>query len=89
MKERVFTILLVYNTPYERLKDIVNSILHQTHPIDKLLIWDNASKNKIEEFLLEEGILNNEKIIYHKSQQNYGAGGGFNKAISYLEKNFL
>jgi GT2 family glycosyltransferase len=88
MKDKVFTILLCYNTPHERLKEIIESIINQTYEVYKILIWDNASSNKIEEFLLQKGFLNNSKIIYIKSDQNLGAGGGFSSAMDYIKKKF-
>jgi GT2 family glycosyltransferase len=80
--------LLCYNTPHERLKEIVESVMNQTYEVYKILIWDNASSNKIDEFLSENNFLNNEKIIYIKSQENLGAGGGFSAAIEYIENKF-
>jgi rhamnopyranosyl-N-acetylglucosaminyl-diphospho-decaprenol beta-1,3/1,4-galactofuranosyltransferase len=88
MKDKVFAILLCYNTPYERLQEIIESIINQTYEVYKILIWDNASSNKIDEFLSENNFLNNEKIIYIKSQENLGAGGGFSAAIEYIENKF-
>jgi GT2 family glycosyltransferase len=88
MKDRVFTILLCYNTPHERLKEIIENIINQTYEVYRVLIWDNASSNKIDEFLSENNFLNNEKIIYIKSQENLGAGSGFSAAIEYIENKF-
>jgi len=88
MKDKVFAILLCYNTTYERLQEIIESIINQTYGVYKVLIWDNASSNKIDEFLSENNFLNNERIIYIKSQENLGAGGGFSAAIEYIENKF-
>ena len=88
MKDKVFAILLCYNTPHERLKEIIENIINQTYEVYRVLIWDNASSNKIDEFLSENNFLNNEKIIYIKSQENLGAGSGFSAAIEYIENKF-
>lgn len=83
--DKVIAILLCYNTPEERLKEILDSILNQTYPIYKILIWDNGSPNDLNKFLLLY-YSSNPKIVYYKSNKNLGAGGGFAAAIEYLIK---
>lgn len=87
---KVVTILVCYNTPHDRLEEIIKAILGQSYPIEKVLIWDNASDNGLGE-LIEKNYLsqNVRKIVYYRSENNLGAGGGFAAAIKYLEENKL
>lgn len=84
--DRVFTILVCYNTPYDRLEEIIENILNQSYPVEKLLIWDNASDNDLDKLLEGKHYLNDKRIIYYKSEENLGAGGGFAAGLNYIEK---
>lgn len=62
----------------DMLKECLESLLHQTQEVDKIIVVDNGSTDGSREYLKE---IKNEIIIPIYSERNLGGAGGFNLAI--------
>lgn len=60
------------------LKECIDALLKQTVPLDKIIIFDNASSDGTKEYL---DTLNNNLVQPIFSDKNLGGAGGFNQAI--------
>ncbi len=80
MKQRndnlIAAVVVTYNRK-ELLTECLDAILGQTHPVDLLLIIDNASTDGTHETLTEKGYLNRNIIHYIPMETNFGGAGGF------------
>lgn len=69
--------VVTYNRK-ELLERCLNAILTQKHPIEQVLIVDNASTDGTEEHLSLSGFLRDNRVRYVRLQENIGGAGGFN-----------
>jgi GT2 family glycosyltransferase len=87
-KETVCAIVVTYNRK-KLLKECLDAILAQTHPLDSIIVIDNASTDGTPEFLKENGYLKNKKIDYVRLSENNGGAGGFHEGVKRgYEKGF-
>jgi len=68
---KISAIMALYNTPYDYLQKTIKSILSQTFEDFELIIIDDASTMKYEEFFKN---YNDKRIKYFKSEKNAGPG---------------
>ena len=80
MDPRVVAIVTTYNRK-ALLVECVEAALAQTHPLQQLFIVDGASTDGTPELLRERGILDDERVVYHRLDANLGSSGGFAVAI--------
>jgi rhamnopyranosyl-N-acetylglucosaminyl-diphospho-decaprenol beta-1,3/1,4-galactofuranosyltransferase len=59
----------------------VTSLLAQTHPLQALVVVDNASDDGTAEHLRELGLLGDPRVRYVRSERNTGGAGGFARAM--------
>jgi GT2 family glycosyltransferase len=65
----------------ELLTECLRALLAQTHPVDLVIVHDNASSDGTEELLRAEGLLERPDIAYHRSEQNTGGAGGYAEGV--------
>ncbi len=63
------------------LVECLRALLAQTHPVDLVIVHDNASSDGTEELLRAEGLLSQPRIAYHRSEQNTGGAGGYAEGV--------
>ena len=61
------------------LAECVGALLAQTHPVDEIVVLDNASDDGTEEHLRAEGLL--DRVTFHRAEQNTGGAGGFREGV--------
>lgn len=80
-KDRIAAVIVTYNRK-ELLQKCIESLLHQTYPLDKIFIIDNASTDGTQTFLEERCYFKNQNIIaYIRLEKNIGGSGGFCEGI--------
>lgn len=86
------SLIVTYNRK-DKLVEAVNSLLAQTESPIRIILIDNHSTDGTEQRLEEEGLLDNNKIVYIKMPKNYGGSGGFyygiKEAMKYEDFDFL
>lgn len=83
---KISAVMALYNTPYDYLKITIESILNQTYKDFELIIIDDASTMKYEEFINE---FNDERIKYFKLEQNAGPGHARNEGIKKSQGEYV
>ena len=63
------------------LVECLRALLTQTHPVDLVIVYDNASTDGTEELLRTEGLLEQPRIAYHRSERNTGGAGGYAEGV--------
>jgi len=79
-KEKIAAVVVTYNRK-GLLKECLDALLNQTHPLDSIILIDNASTDGTPEFLKEKGYLDNPKIDYVRLSENTGGAGGFHEGV--------
>ena len=91
-KKSVCAVLVTYNRQ-KCLEKVIFGLKNQTHSIDRIFIFDNASTDNTEEYLEKIGfkIIENEKqikmltsddhFVVFKNRENLGGSGGFSNAV--------
>ena len=82
---KICTVVVTFNR-YELLKECLDSLLNQTYNTDILLV-DNASTDGTDKRIIEDGYLENKKIIYKRLEKNTGGAGGFHYGVKYALEN--
>ncbi|HOP49146.1 MAG TPA: glycosyltransferase [Ignavibacteriales bacterium] len=72
---KVAAIIVTYNRD-EYLKDLIENLLLQSYPVEKIIVIDNANSEIINDYKI-----NKDKIIYHKNNKNEGCSKGFKKGL--------
>jgi rhamnopyranosyl-N-acetylglucosaminyl-diphospho-decaprenol beta-1,3/1,4-galactofuranosyltransferase len=80
MGETVAAIIVTHNRK-QLLVQALDALLMQTCSITRIILIDNASTDRTEEFLEQEGYLNDRRIDYVRMHENSGAAGGFHEGI--------
>lgn len=65
----------------ELLVECLRALLAQTHPVDLVIVYDNASTDGTEQLLRAEGLLSAPGIAYRRSEQNTGGAGGYAEGV--------
>lgn len=81
----ISTIMCVFNTPVEYLKEAVRSILNQTHSNFELLIVDDCS----DKYLFDDELFKDSRIKILKTNQNSGAACARNLALSVAKGKYV
>ena len=82
-------IIVTYNRKH-LLLECINALLAQTHPIDHILIINNASTDGTPQTLRENGYLDKPLIELITLPQNVGGAGGFNYGLKHaFEAGFM
>jgi len=63
------------------LVECVRSLLGQTHPVDLVVVYDNASSDGTADLLAAEGLLDDPRVVYHRSEENTGGAGGYAEGV--------
>jgi rhamnopyranosyl-N-acetylglucosaminyl-diphospho-decaprenol beta-1,3/1,4-galactofuranosyltransferase len=80
MKNTVAAVVVTFNRK-QLLTECLNALLTQTHPVDRVIVVDNASADGTPEFLYEKGYLDNSLIEYVRLAENTGGAGGFHEGV--------
>lgn len=59
------------------LVEAVDSLLNQSFPIDRIIIVDNCSTDGTFDLLEKQGLIDNPRISYYRTEKNIGGSGGF------------
>lgn len=73
---KVNAVVVTYNRK-ELLQECLDAILQQTYPVEKIILIDNNSSDGTQEFLKEQGYLDNSIIEFKRLPENIGGAGGF------------
>jgi len=63
------------------LVECLRALLAQTHPVDRVIVLDNASSDSTAEHLRAEGLLDDRRVELHRSEENTGGAGGYAEGI--------
>jgi GT2 family glycosyltransferase len=63
------------------LMECLESVFAQTHPVEHVLLVDNASTDGTPELLRERGFLDRPELRYVRLDENLGSSGGFAEAV--------
>jgi GT2 family glycosyltransferase len=78
--ERVAAAVVTYNRA-ALLVECLRALLGQTHPVDRVVLVDNASTDGTKEVLAGEGLLDDPRIDYVRLPENRGGAGGYAEAV--------
>lgn len=73
MNKKVIAVVVTFNR-VNLLRKVLDSLLLQTHKVDKILIIDNNSSDETRDMVLSR---NQDSVIYHNTGANLGGAGGF------------
>lgn len=65
----------------ELLVECLRGLMAQTHPVDLVIVYDNASSDGTAELLRAEGLLGDPRIAYHRGERNSGGAGGYAEGV--------
>lgn len=77
MMEKIIAVIVTYNR-LEKLKKCIDCLMKQSVSLDNLVIVNNASSDGTTQYLQ---VVNNQKIIHIKLDENTGGSGGFERGI--------
>jgi GT2 family glycosyltransferase len=80
MPESVAAVVVTYNRS-RLLLECLAALLTQSHPLDKIVLIDNASTDDTVQALRAHGYLNHAGIDYSRLSSNTGGAGGFYEGI--------
>ena len=80
MPDRVAAAVVTYNRA-DLLVECVRALLAQTHPVERVVVVDNASTDGTPERLAAAGVLDDPRVQYERLAENRGSSGGFARAI--------
>ncbi len=63
------------------LVECLRALLRQTRPVQRVVILDNASSDGTRELLAAEGLLEDPRVRYARSEVNTGGSGGFRAGV--------
>ena len=63
------------------LVECVRALLAQTHPVDRVIVLDNASDDGTEEHLRGEGLLDEPRVSFERREENTGGAGGYREGV--------
>ncbi|GAC1325423.1 MAG: glycosyltransferase family 2 protein [Thermoleophilaceae bacterium] len=75
------TALVVTHDRRELLVDCIEAVLSQTHPVERLVLIDNASQDGTPELLRERGLIERPDVAYVRLDENLGSSGGFAEGV--------
>lgn len=81
MNQIVVAIVVTFNRKV-LLIEALTQLMQQSYPLHKIILINNASTDGTEDFLKEQGWLDNPIMDYHLLPTNIGGAGGFNKGMS-------
>ena len=82
---RICTVVVTFNR-YELLKECLDSLLNQSIE-NTILLVDNASTDRTDKKIIEDGYLKYKNIIYKRLNKNTGGAGGFHFGVKYALEN--
>lgn len=82
----IAAVIVTYNRKHLLLESIM-ALLNQEVKFNKIIIIDNASTDNTEEYIRQNGIMDNNEIFYKKLPYNIGGSGGFYEGIKYCLDN--
>ena len=65
----------------ELLAECIRALLAQTHPLDLVLVLDNASSDGTEQHLRAEGLLDSGRVRFERREENTGGAGGYDAGL--------
>ncbi|SEP68631.1 glycosyltransferase family 2 protein [Basfia succiniciproducens] len=88
MNQSICAVVVTYNRK-ELLLNCLRALNVQSHPLDHIVVVNNASQDGTVEFLQEQGWQDNDKFTLINLTENQGGAGGFYAGIKYgAEHNF-
>ena len=85
----VNVIMSVYNEPFDFIEKAIESVLCQTYKDFSFIIVNDNPKRKDLDLYLENWKLKDKRIYVLKNVDNIGLALSMNKAVSYLESDYL
>jgi GT2 family glycosyltransferase len=66
------------------LAECIRGLLGQTHPVDAIVVLDNASTDGTREHLAAEGLL--DRVRFERREENTGGAGGYREGVRLLQE---
>lgn len=66
------------------LGECIRGLLGQTHPVDEIIVLDNASTDGTRSYLEEQGLLG--RVRYERREENTGGAGGYREGVRLLQE---
>lgn len=63
------------------LAECLEALLAQTHPVDQVIVFDNASDDGTEALLRQLGLLDRPELVFRRSERNLGGAGGYAEGV--------
>jgi GT2 family glycosyltransferase len=63
------------------LEECVRALLAQTHPVEQVIVLDNASTDGTEAHLRDAGLLDDERVRFERREVNTGGAGGYREGV--------
>ena len=83
--DKISVIIPTYNRAHTLTKAI-RSIQDQTHPVDEIIIVDDASSDNTEQIV---GMIDDDRLLYFRLEKNRGAGGARNYGVSQAKNGII
>lgn len=84
MNNKIVSVVVTYNRKM-LLVEALKSLLNQTYSPSKVIVIDNASTDSTQEYLEQNGLLDN-KVKYIRLEENLGGSAGFYYGIKHALK---
>lgn len=63
------------------LMECIRGLLAQSHPVERVLVIDNASTDGTEELLRGQGLVDRPEVTLHRLERNSGGAGGYAEGV--------
>jgi rhamnopyranosyl-N-acetylglucosaminyl-diphospho-decaprenol beta-1,3/1,4-galactofuranosyltransferase len=77
----VCAVVLTFNRKH-LLVECLEALFAQTHPVERIVLVDNASTDGTLELLGERGLLDRPEVELVRLERNLGSSGGFNRGLA-------
>ena len=65
----------------ELLVECVRALLAQSHPVERVIVLDNASTDGTEQHLRDVGLLDDPRVRFERREENTGGAGGYREGV--------
>lgn len=86
---KISILVATFNTKEEYLKEMIDTVVHQSYSNWELCIADGSTNDFVEKYVHEHYSNYGDKIKFQKLDQNYGISGNTNKAFEMATGDYI